>query len=289
MTPLSLGGRQSDSRRPAGLLRRAAIAAGAGMALLPAILLAQDPTPTTPSPTTPTTPAPTPVAAQVAAPTSDYVRQFVITPRGGYIHYDRASSLKPGAAIGIDAQYHFTPSFSLGTNFTFSRSNTYGEDFLATLTYGLPSVGDTTFIFGVRQPISVVDVQVAGMFHAPTYGRFSPFVMGGGGVYVMYLDPDANRGSARIARPALSAGVGVDVRLSRIAGIRLDVRDQAYLNYDREKLRPTDARFRNSRVLEGYPLPPTPKSTINNFMVSLGFTFTPRGSDEQTGPREEDQ
>ena len=127
------------------------------------------------------------------------------------------------------------------------------------------------------------------MAHAPTYGRFSPFFLGGAGVYVMYLDPDANRGSTRIARPSLSAGAGVDVRLSRIAGIRLDVRDQVFLNYDREKLRPTDPRFRNSRVLEGYPLPPTPKSTINNFMVSLGFTFTPRGSDEQTGPREEDQ
>jgi hypothetical protein len=287
MTPLSLDGRRSDSRRPADLLRRAAIAVGAGLALLPAVLLAQDPTPTTP--TTPTSPAPTPVAAQAAAPTSDYVRQFVITPRGGYLHYDRASSLKPGPAIGIDAQYNFTRAFSIGTNFTFSRSNTYGEDFLATLTYGIPTVGDTTFIFGVRQPISIVDAQVAAMLHAPSYGRFSPFFLGGGGVYVMYLDPDANRGTKRIARPSLSGGAGVDVRLSRIAGIRLDVRDQVFLNYDREKLRPTDARFRNTRVLEGYPVPPAPKSTVNNIMVSLGFTFTPRGSDEQTGPREEDQ
>ena len=285
MTSLYLGGRRSGSRRPSALLCRAAIAAGAGVALLPLALRAQDPAPTTP----PTSPAPTPVAAQAAAPTSDYVRQFVITPRGGYLHFDRASSLKPGPSIGLDAQYNFTRAFSIGTNFTFSRANTRGEDFLATLTYGLPATGDTTFVFGVRQPVSVVDAQVAAMLHAPTFGRISPFVTGGGGVYVLYLDPDANRGSTRIARPALSAGGGVDVRLTRVAGIRLDVRDQVFLNYDRERLRPTDTRFRNERVLEGYPLPPAAKRTINNFMVSLGFTFTPRGSDEQTGPQEEDQ
>jgi hypothetical protein len=287
MTPFSLDGRRSGSRRPASILRRAAIAAGVGVALVPAALLAQDTTRTPAAPVP--TPVPTPVAAQAAAPTADYVHQFVITPRGGYLHFDRASSLKPGPSVGLDAQYQFTRAFSVGTNFSFSRANTRGEDFLATLTYGLPTVGDTTFIFGVRQPISVVDAQVAAMVHAPAYGRFSPFVMGGAGVYVLYLDPDANRGSTRIARPALSGGAGIDVRLSRMAGIRLDVRDQVFLNYDREKLRPTDSRFRNQRVLEGYPLPPTPKSTINNIMVSLGFTFTPRGSDEQTGPREEDQ
>ena len=61
------------------------------------------------------------------------------------------------------------------------------------------------------------------------------------------------------------------------------------MNYDRERLRPSDNRFRNPRVLEGYPLPPAPKRTLNNLMLNLGFTFTPRGSDEQTGPREEDQ
>ena len=304
MTHLFPGGRRSDSRRPAALLRRAAFAAGLGVALLPLSLRAQDPTPApvpapAPAPVSDSVaapapaPAPAPVVApapaQVVAPMPDYVRQFVITPRGGYVHFDRASSLEAGPSIGIDAQYNFTPAFSVGTNFSFSRANTRGEDFLTTLTYGLPSTGDTTFIFGVRQPVSVVDAQLAAMLHLPAYGRISPFVMGGAGVYVLYLDPDANRGSTRLARPALSAGAGVDVRLSRSAGVRLDVRDQVFTNYDRNRLRPSDSRFQNPRVLEGYALPPAPKRMINNLMLNLGFTFTPRGTDERTGPREEDQ
>lgn len=292
-------------RRSAVLLRGAALAAGVVVALLPLALGAQEPMPTPPSPAPVPAPSPTPVPTPVPAPSStpdatpvptplaaparDFVRQFVITPRGGYIRFDRASSLRAGPSIGIDAQYNFSRLFSLGTNFTFARANTRGEDFLTTLTYGLSSTGDTTFVFGVQQPVSIVDAQLATMLHVPAYGRFSPFVTGGGGVYILYLDPDANRGSTRIVRPALSVGAGVDVRLSRVAGIRLDVRDQIFTRYDRDRLRPSDSRFQNPRVLEGFALPPESKRTVNNIMVNLGFTFTPRGSDEQTGPREDDQ
>ena len=35
----------------------------------------------------------------------------------------------------------------------------------------------------------------------------------------------------------------------------------------------------------GHSLPPKPKSTLNNFMFSIGFTFSPSGTDDQTGPR----
>ena len=302
MSPLSRGARRSDTRRLALTLGRAALAAGLGSALLlPRSVAAQTPpvpTPTAPTPDTSSapTPAPTPapvvqVAAPVQAPTRDYVRQFVITPRGGYIAFDRATSLEAGAAIGVDAHYTFTPSFSLGTNFTFARANTRGEDFLTALTYGLVATGDTTFIFGVRQPVSVVDAQVAAVLRIPSYGRISPFLTGGGGIYVLYLDPEANIGSTRIVKPAAMGGAGVDVRLSNTAGIRLDVRDMVFFKYDRERLRPSDERFRNPRILEGLALPPTPKKTINNFMFSLGFTFTPQATDERTGPtpREEDQ
>jgi hypothetical protein len=231
------------------------------------------------------------MATPVQAPYGGVARQFVITPRGGYIAFDRATSLKGGAAIGVDAQYIFTPSFSLGTNFTVARANTRGGDFLTALTYGVAATGDTTFIFGVRQPVSVVDAQVAGVLRLASFGRLRPFVTAGGGVYVLYLDPEANRGSTRIVQPAGMGGAGLDMRLSNTAAIRLDVRDMVFFKYDRERLRPSDERFRNPRILEGLALPPTPKRTINNFMFSLGFTFTPRGTDDRTGPtpREEDQ
>lgn len=302
MTHLPLGARRRNTRRLALILGRATLAAGLGSTfLLPRSASTQTPTPT-PVPTTPApdsaapTPAPTPapvvqMAAPVQSPVGDHVRQFVITPRGGFVAFDRATSLKGGAAVGLDAQYHFTPAFSLGTNFTFARANTRGEDFLTALTYGLVTTGDTTFIFGVRQPVSVVDAQVAGVLRVPSRGRLSPFVTGGAGVYVLYLDPEANRGSTRIVKPSVMGGVGVDVRVSSTAGIRLDVRDIVFTKYDRERLRPSDDRFRNPLLLEGLALPPTPKRTINNFMFSLGFTFTPRGTDDRTGPAtpEEDQ
>jgi len=301
---LSNGVRRVSARRAVSLARAgvavAACAVGGAILLPAAAASAQDtlrtppPPPTTPAPTPAPTPPPTPAPTPtVVVPTpalapAEFARQFVITPRGGYVYFDRASSLKPGPAVGLDAQYTLTPSFSIGTNVTFVRSNTRGEDFLTTLTYGLVASGDTTFVFNVTQPVSVVDAQLAGMFRTPTLGRLSPFVTGGAGIYALYMDPEVNRGSSRYVRPSLMAGAGVDVRLSRSAGVRIDVRDQIFTSFDRERLRPSDERFRDALVLEGYPVPPAPKSTVNNFMFTFGFTFTPQGSDERTGPPRED-
>ena len=291
---LSNGVRRISARRAVSLARAgvavAACAVG-GAILLPAAAGAQDTLRTPPAVPTPTpTPTPVPVVPTPAPAPFDFVRQFVITPRGGYVYFDRASSLKPGPSIGIDAQYLITPTLSVGTDVSFMRSNTRGEDFVTALTYGLVATGDTTFIFNVTQPVSVVDAQLAAVFRTPVVGRMSPFLTGGAGVYALYMDPEVNRGSSRYVRPSLMAGAGIDVRLSQSAGLRLDVRDEIFTSYDRERLRPSDERFRSPRILEGYPQPPAARSVVHNFMFTFGFTFTPQGAEGRTGPpREEDR
>ena len=240
----------------------------------------------TPAPATPATPATSPAPASSVDRGAVPIHQFVITPRAGYLTFDRAAGLKAGGTLGVDVQYMFTRSFSVGTDFSFARANTRGEDFPAALTYGLASTGDTTFIFNVTQPVSVVDALIAAVYRAPSFGRVSPYVTGGGGIYALYLDPEANNGPKRYVKPSMMAGAGLEFRISRIAGIQLDARDKIFTKYDRDRLRPTDVkRFGNPLYLEGHSLPPKPKSTLNNFMFSIGFTFSPSGTDDQTGPR----
>jgi hypothetical protein len=202
-------------------------------------------------------------------------RVFVLTPRAGALSFAKTAGLERAATLGLDAQYQLTKALSIGTNVTFGRANTRGSDFLTTLTYGVIGTGDTTLFFNLTQPVSMVDAQLAGTFQLPMAGRIAPFLTAGGGVYAFYLDPEANGGRTKFVGPSATVGGGVKVRLSRSAGIQLDVRDMVMARYDREKLRPSDERFGNPMFGEDFAVPPAAKRTIHNLMFNIGFNFTP--------------
>src|SRR4051812_16579662 len=64
--------------------------------------------------------------AQAQGQTRAGAHQFSVTPRGGYIAFDKASGIENAAALGIDATYHLTPMFGIGASATFSRPKTNG-------------------------------------------------------------------------------------------------------------------------------------------------------------------
>jgi len=204
------------------------------------------------------------VDAQVVA------RQFLVTPRGGDVKFDRASSIQGSGFVGLDAQYNINRMFGIGLSFLTSRPSTRGEDFVAALSFG-----DTTFLFEVQQPLTVVDIGVAATARLPMTGRFSPFVTGGVGAYTLYFDPQVVAGERRFQRMSATIGGGVNVQLGRQSGIQLDVRDLMFADYDRSRLNPTQARFANTRFIEDFPRPPSSKDLVHNIVFSIGFSFTP--------------
>jgi len=201
--------------------------------------------------------------------------QFTVTPRGGVLLFDDAASIETGGALGIDAEYHFTRFFSIGTNLTYAQASTRGEDFIGRLTYGTVATGDTSFFFELTQPISIVDASLNGNLRFPT-GRLAPFLTGGVGVYTLFLDPQVTRGDTRIARMSANVGGGLALQLGERAGVTLDVRDLIFTDYNRERLRPAGGRFQNYQFPTEFPTAPAPKSTVHNFMISLGFMYAPR-------------
>ena len=207
-------------------------------------------------------------------------RQFLVTPRGGYVTFDRASSIQGSGFVGLDAQYNITRMFAVGLTFLTSRPSTRGEDFVAALSFG-----DTTFLFEVQQPLTVVDVGLAATARLPMAGRFSPFLTGGVGAYTLYFDPQVVAGERRFQRMSATVGGGVNVQLGRQSGIQLDVRDMMFMNYDRSRLNPTQERFANTRFIEDFPRPPSSKDLVHNIVFSIGFSFTPNvgaGDDDET-------
>ncbi|MDQ6635077.1 MAG: outer membrane beta-barrel protein [Gemmatimonadota bacterium] len=203
-----------------------------------------------------------------AASAQDAPGRFAVMPRGGYLRFDRATSIEPNAALGLDAMYALTRNFSIGTGLTFSRPQTRGEDFIAQISFG-----DTTFLLKVTQPITIVDANVGAMLRLP--GRLTPYLLGAIGQYVMYLDPQVNSGSKKFTHTSGTLGGGFLYHVTDVTGLQLDLRDLIFTKYDRERLRPTQARFANTRFPEDVPTLPASKATVHNLMVSLGFSFTP--------------
>ena len=54
------------------------------------------------------------LAAPWAAGAQAVTDRFTVTPRGGFIHFDRASSLKSSGALSVNASYSITPMFAVG-------------------------------------------------------------------------------------------------------------------------------------------------------------------------------
>jgi len=205
-----------------------------------------------------------------AAGAQTFSRQFQVTPRGGYVRYDDASGIKDAGAVGVDAMYNFTRMFSVGGGVMVARTVTEGSNFISQLRFG-----DTTFLFAVQQPLSILDATVNATARFP-FGRFSPFVTGGIGSYKIYMDPQANAAPRQFSRMALQIGGGLNIGLGRRSGLVLEIRDLIYTDFNRGRLNPnTRAALLNTRFNEDVPIVSTAKKSLNNLMFSLGFSFSP--------------
>ena len=219
------------------------------------------------------------LGAASAAPAQAPPGQFSVTTRLGAISFDRAASLETAPYIGLDAEFNVNRVFSIGTALTVARPNTRGEDFITTITFGLLQTGDTTSFYYTSQALALVEGSLIGAVRLPVSDRFTPFLLGGGGYYAMFLDPQINRGARRLTGPTATVGGGAFFRVSERAGIQLDVRDMIMFRYQADQLSPSLGRNPNIFFLEDFPSPPERKSTVHNLVFSLGFRYVPRDTD----------
>ena len=253
-----------EFRASRAMLRATAWRAAVLLALAPMALRAQDPTrDTTFTPGT-------------SVATGAGGRGFTLMPHVGMIRYSVYSGLENAPALGLDARYDLSRWFALGTAINISRANTRGGDFITALRYGDPSKGDTTLIFRLQQPVTMLNAALNGTFELPELARIQPYVTGGAGLYVFFLDPQANQGTGRdFSRLSGLLGGGLRWRVSSAAGITLDVRDFVLTNFDRSRLAPSDPRFHTNLYPEDFAAPPAARDLVHNVMFSLGFTWTP--------------
>lgn len=193
---------------------------------------------------------------------------FQLTPYGALLTPDNSSALKDGVMLGIEAAYYVTTNIAVGVTGNFGRSESDGTYF-----------GAAVFPLGAGLDTVQVDQKVS----IATYGaiaklgisaaQFSPFVAGGIGGYFLFLDPQSNDAPVTISGLGLEVGAGFHLALSDRTGIRADVRDLIFTDYDRDVLNVISPRFQTDLFLKGQP--PGEKSTIHNLRLSFGFSYLP--------------
>lgn len=229
-----------------------------------------------------------------------------VTPRVGLVLWDDASAIQDpvfhsddcdypefnhecsafsnNLQAGLSALYGLTERISIGLAFDFGRPVTNGAYFPAA-TMERAGTQELTL---VNQRLTVLQYSIEGAW-APSFARLSPFVNAGIGGYTVYLDaPKADfagvSGFDSFTDLRFSIGVGLDFALGEASGIRLEVRDQIFTGWDRNKLNPVQGEptlirnFQTTLFPDLLPKPPDESETLNNFMVSLGFNFVPGGS-----------
>ena len=207
---------------------------------------------------------------------SGQMNRAVVTPRGGFVSFDKASGIEPGAFVGLDLHYDLARYLSLGAALEIARPTTRGQDFVGQITFG-----DVTHLYEVVQPVTVLSSGLNARVQLPLMERVVPFLLGQVGVYKVYLDPQS-AGEHSTFQGLLGAfGGGLDFRIHNEVGIQLDARDHIYFNYDRDDLSPIANQFRVTRFAEDIPKPPRPKDTIHNLVFSLGFSFRPSRGGER--------
>jgi len=197
-------------------------------------------------------------------------QDFEIGPRLGYVKWKEATGLENSAMLGVDAMYLISSRLGVGIYMDVARPGTDAQYFGAEMSFG-----DSTWIFAVQQPVTVLQYGITAQLE--TGGSLSLFLRGGGGGRTITLDPQSAFG--RVSSTEMAFRVGGGVRLSTGAGTRvvLEVQDLVYPNFAREDLNPVAPRFRPTRFPEVLPYQAGFEGTAHNIYASIAFIFTPGG------------
>lgn len=209
------------------------------------------------------------IAALAGGPLA--AQDFEIGPRLGYVKWKEVTGLENAAMLGLDATYRLFRHVGLGVRLDVARPGTDAQYFASE-----QSFGDSTLIFAVSQPITVLQYGVQGLFE--TGGTLGAFIKGGVGGYTLTLDPQAARGRSTLTELGLSFGGGIRFRTGGGTSVSLEVQDLVYTNFSREALNPVEPRFRPVRFPDVVPLQPEFEGTAHNIYAAISFLFTPGGA-----------
>ena len=203
--------------------------------------------------------------------------RFRIAPVFGVVRFDKTSALsatdgnKLWASGGLSADYAVTPSIRAGLYLEYQRPTTSADYY----PYALFRTGSSYTLNGVSQVVSVLSYGIQASYNLP--GRWGPFVRGGVGRHSVYADVQSQFTTQHIDGTQFLLGAGINYGVSETVGVRLELTDFMWSNWDRDDLNPVAPQYQNTTFPEENPAGITlnKPSLIHNLRLAVGFSFTP--------------
>ena len=209
--------------------------------------------------------------------------RFRITPSFGAMRFDRTSALSSTdeglsqiwASAGLAASYDVSTNFRAGIYFEYQRPTTSPDYY----PYALFRTGNDFQLYAVSQIVSVLQYGVDGAYTLPVLERFGPYVKAGIGRHAVYPDVQASNSTEHIVGTHYLLGAGFNYAASSSIGVRFELADFMWADWDRDDLNPVDPAFQNTTFPEDNPdgINWEKPGIIHNLRLALGVTFTPGG------------
>lgn len=219
--------------------------------------------------------------------------QWRATPVFGYTTFDEKTPFESTPMIGGTVQYSFNSVVSAGVGMGYTRPDVDGSYFPLVL---FKVDADTSILFQGGYQSSQWNYYgflTAGVPLSKLY----LYAQGGVGGITTWFDRQAFRdqqirtGETSVTNLMIPLGVGISYAVSSLVGVRIDVVDEIWTGFDRNRLQPTlnsnspfnEGRFLNTCEVENFCIldangtPPevSDSETVHNFRFSIGFEFTP--------------
>jgi len=224
------------------------------------------------------------VAAQ-AAPAAPAAGRFQVTPMIGVMRYDRTTALsstesglstKLYPTAGLLAAYTLRPNIQVGAYLEAARPETDPQYY----PYALIQTTGSIQLFEITQRVVVLSYGLAATVTLPVAPRLGPYLRAGVGLHTVFPDVQRAQSTETISGSELMLGAGFKYAVSDAVGIRLELTDFMWNNWDRDDLNPVAPAFQNTIFPEDNPSGiswPKP-GLVHNMRFALGFTFTPTGA-----------
>jgi hypothetical protein len=210
----------------------------------------------------------------------DAGNRFRVTPTIGVMKFDKTSALsdldgtKLWTSAGLTASYLVGGGFRAGVYLEFQQPQT-SSDFYP---YALFRTGSTYQLFGATQTVSALSFGLDASYTIGA-GKLGPYIRGGIGRHAVYGDVQVENATDHIGGTQFLAGAGINYAVSEMIGLRVELVDFMWSDWDRDALNPVSPAYQNTTFPEDNPagISESKPGLIHNLRLALGFSFTPSG------------
>lgn len=206
--------------------------------------------------------------------------RFRITPTIGVVKFDKTSALsdldgsKLWASAGLTASYLVGGGFRAGVYLEFQQPQTSSDYY----PYALFRTGSTYELYGATQVVSALSYGLDASYTIGA-GKLGPYIRGGIGRHAVYGDVQVENSTDHIGGTQFLAGAGINYAVSELIGLRVELVDFMWSDWDRDALNPVSPAYQNTTFPEDNPvgINESKPGLIHNLRLALGFSFTPSG------------